>query len=92
MQRPVLKDTVLGITPVKGSAGGMQLQLASGMIVTAGAVVYAAAGGKLKRSEWWDSAVASSNVSDHTKGTLQMAYEVRLPDLDLAGGIGIKSI
>jgi len=90
MQRPVFKDTVLDISPTEGVQGRLQLQLASGGTLTAAAVVYATARSVTERPEWWEKAVTSCKGSDQIRDTLQLAAEVRLPDLDLTGVRGAE--
>lgn len=66
------------------------MQLASGRTPTAAAVVYAAASGVTERPEWWEKAVTSCKGSDQLRDTVQLAAEVRLPDLDLTGVRGAE--
>lgn len=85
MQRPVLRDTVAELSAVAGPERRVQLRLASGKTLTAAAVVYAAAAGKAARPGWWQAAAEAATECPPAGGTLQLAADVSLPELDLAG-------
>ena len=87
MQRPVLRDTIIEVTAVAGPVRRLQLRLASGGTLTAAAVIYAAAVADAARPHWWQAAaqVAADTALEGGAKTLQLAADVSLPDLDLAG-------
>ena len=92
MQRQVLRDTVNEVSAVAGPERRLQLRLASGGTLTAAAVIYAAATGEAARPHWWQAAAqaAADCTPEGGAGTLQLAADVSLPGLDLAGAGNIN--